>query len=497
MRTRSLLLLLLLGTTLALAGCDTAAIPDDDDDAVGDDDDDADDDDDVLEGPLCDGDEETQLRPSSWSIASHCKGAEPNYDLLFDDTVVHRIDLTIAADDYAASMADLEDILSGGGGGGPGGADVDETPLWVPVTVEYDGDTWSEVGMRYKGNSSLRSGYTSGVRKLPFRLSFDKFEDEHAELLDQRFHGFKKMTFSNGFKDDSLIRDKVGADIFREAGVPAARGSFARIYVDFGEGSVYFGLYTMIEDPSNKMLETQFGDDGGNLYKPDGQGATLAEYVEESMLKKTFEDEADFSDVQTLIEVLNGDRSDAAAWRSALEAVFDVDSFLTLLALNQAMVNWDSYGWMTHNYYLYADPSDDGRFVWFPWDLNESLLVNSGGPGGGGGGPGAGSDSVLLDEIDDGWPMIRFLLDDDVYGAQYRAELEAALLGAFEAVALEARMTAYHDLIAPFVVGAEGEAAPYTNLANSSEFEQSVDGGGGLTEHVADRHEAVVDALGL
>ena len=50
------------------------------------------------------------------------------------------------------------------------------------------------------------------------------------------------MTFSNGFKDDSLIRDKVAADIFRNAGVPAARGAFVRVYVDFGEGPTYFGL---------------------------------------------------------------------------------------------------------------------------------------------------------------------------------------------------------------------------------------------------------------
>ena len=53
-------------------------------------------------------------------------------------------------------------------------------------------------------------------------------------------------------------------------------------------------------------------------------------------------------------------------------------SCLTHLALNQAMVNWDTYGRMTHNYYLYSDPSDD-RFTWIPWDLNEAILERNGG----------------------------------------------------------------------------------------------------------------------
>lgn len=470
-----------------LAGC-TGDLPGDDGSGTSDDDDD---DGNLLPGEACEGDDEAIVRPDGWRVASHCQGQDPNYDLLFDDTVVHRIDIEMASEDYEAALDELADILSGGG------ASATTEPMWVPVTVRYDGDAWTKVGMRYKGNSSLRSSYQTGGRKLPFRLSFDKYEDDAPELDNQRFHGFKKMTFSSGFKDASLMRDKVGADVFRAAGVPAAFGSFAEVHVDFGDGPVYFGLYTMIEDPSNKMLDTQFDDDSGNLYKPDGPGATLATFVEASMEKKTNEEEADFSDVQQLITVLNGDRSDAAAWRAELESVIDVQGFLTLLAVNQTIVNWDSYGWMTHNYYMYADPSDGGRLVWFPWDLNESLLIREGGggPGGpGGGGPGGNSDSVLLEETTDDWPMIAYLLDDATYVQTYRAELESVLLGAFEATALEEKVLGYHALIADSVAA---ESSPYTNLTSASAFEQSVSGSGGLIDHIGDRHEAVGDSLGL
>lgn len=49
-----------------------------------------------------------------------------------------------------------------------------------------------------------------------------------------------------------------------------------------------------------------------------------------------------------------------------------MDGFLRYLALNNLMENWNSYGNMTHNYYLYGDPAQDGRLVWVPWNFNMS-----------------------------------------------------------------------------------------------------------------------------
>ena len=435
----------------------------------------------------CDGDAEELVRPAGWGIESHCNGVEADYDRLFDDSTVHRFDIEVDSALYEATMDNLADILAGGG---PGSADGLEDPMWVPVTVRFDGLTWEQVGMRYKGNSSLRSAWQSGVRKLAIRFNFDMYEDANADLLDQRFFGFQKMTFSNGFKDDSLIRDKVAADIFRAAGVPAARGAFARIYVDFGEGPVYFGLYTMIEDPSDEMLAAQYGSADGNLYKPEGDaGARWQSFVEADFDKKTNIDEADFGDVSAAIAALHA-AGDAASWRAGLEATFDVGGFLRCLAVNQVMVNWDSYGFMPHNYYVYGDPGAGGRLTWFPWDLNEAMLLRDVG--------GVDSASVMLDEIGGEWPLIRKLLDDAEYRAVYVAELGAALAGGFAVDEVHARMDAAHDLIAAYVTGSEGEAAPYTFLANDADFDNSLTGGSNaLKPHVEARHLAVSAVLGL
>jgi spore coat protein CotH len=437
-------------------------------------------------------------RPQGWTEATHGRDAQPSYDYLFDDTVVHRIDITISAADHQAMQADLEKYKRTGPQ--PPGPLSAGDPIWVPVTLELDGVTWWQVGMRYKGNSSLKSAVNDGIGKLAIRLNFDKYEDDYPSIRNQRFYGFDKMTFSNAFKDPSLIRDKLAADIFRRGGIPSARGAFVRIHVDYGEGPVYFGLYTMIEDPSDCMLENQFSDGSGNLYKPEPQqgpdsgGATWASFVEEDFDKKT-NDDSEYDDVIAVIDALNGDRSNPDSWRAGLEAVFDVEGFLRWLAINQAMENWDSYLCIPHNYYAYADPGDGGRITWIPWDLNEAMLHR-----GGHCTPAELAWSVLLDEADQRRPLVRLLLDDPAYQQAYHDELASVLQGAFEESWVHQKAEDYHALVAPWVVGPDGESAPYTFLGRPEDFEQSLDGPPELTPlkmHVTARHNFVRQELGL
>ena len=59
------------------------------------------------------------------------------------------------------------------------------------------GITHENVGLKLKGNSSLMSANMSGNGKVPFRLRFDRFECEVAAILNQRFYGFQRLTFSS------------------------------------------------------------------------------------------------------------------------------------------------------------------------------------------------------------------------------------------------------------------------------------------------------------
>ena len=111
-------------------------------------------------------------------------------------------------------------------------------------------------------------------------------------------------------------------------------------------------------------------------------------------------------------------------------------------------------------------------------------------------GPWAGAASVDLDDTSSEWPLIRNLLDDPVYSAQYYQELDAARGGAFDEATVVARMRAYHDLIAPYVVGEDGEQAPYSFLSSDAEFEGSLDSTAtALEPHLAERHAAIAAAI--
>jgi len=197
---------------------------------------------------------------------------------------------------------------------------------------------------------------------------------------------------------------------------------------------------------------------------------------------------------------------DAAAWRGALEARFDVDHFLRWLAVNTVIANWDAYGTFAHNYYLYGDPAAGGRLRWIPWDHNFAFggVPSFGAPVGvppefarGGiraAGPFFGGD-VLHRNAGDRWPLIGRLLADDVYAARYRTQLQHALGGLVEPGAFERRARDLHRMITPAVVGEQGERPTHSTISSREAFVRALDGAEGLVARLRARQEAVRSAL--
>ena len=456
-------------------------------------------------------------RPAGWTEASHSNDVDPDYDVVFPQDAVNEILITIDAESWQSLLGNMEELYgeqgsgSSGrnrpgalldtedneaivatgtktsvaltqnpgqsGGGNDGGVmdDLSENTDWVTCTITFENNTWEYVGVRFKGNSSLKSIWSSSSTKFPLKLDFDEFEDAYPTIDDQRFYGFKQLTLSPCYKDDSYLREKVAADVFRDAGVPAAYTAYYAVYVDHGDGAEYWGLYTMVEVVDDTVIETQFEDDSGNVYKPTGDGATLTEgtFNEEDFDKETNQDEADYSDIEALYAALHADTrtTDAAAWRAGLEAVFDVDEFLRYLATNTLIQNWDTYGKMSHNYYLYNDPST-GLLTWIPWDNNEAMSANSG--------PNGSSLSLDLDSVSDQWPLIRYLMDDPVYQAQYVADVREVAEEVFNPERMSEIYAYYAALIEPYVEQEEGSTTAFEN-----EIEE-------LKEQVEARYEAAL-----
>ena len=240
---------------------------------------------------------------------------------------------------------------------------------YIKGTVRYRDEIYPDVGIRFKGNSSFW-GFRRGLKK-PYKFDFDRF------VANQTFHGYKKLNFSNGFKDASLMREKLAYDLFQKTGIPAPHAVYAKLYltVERKYNQEYLGLYTMIEQVNKRFLTDRFGNGGGLLVKPDGipdladLGANwkmYERYYELKSSKKT----SDTARLIQFIKFLND--ADNNQFAQEVEGLFNVDVFLRFLAVNALLVNLDSYMGTGHNYYLYHNAAT-GRYEMIPWDLNEAF----------------------------------------------------------------------------------------------------------------------------
>lgn len=279
-------------------------------------------------------------------ISSVLASEEPDYGLVFKNDNILSFYMTIGREDWLGMR---------------------NRPFqYVKGTVRFANEIYEDVGIRYKGNSS------SSVRglKKPYKFKFDKYKK-------QRFHGFKKLNFSNGFKDPSLLREKLAYDLFQKAGVPASQTTFAKLYLTVpGEyDDEYIGLYTIVEQVDKVFLKDRFGDTEGALFKVDGmldldyRGENPKRY-ERNYIPKLSKKQQNYSALISFIKMLKNTPDEEFPAR--IEEAFNVESFLSWLAVNTLLSNLDSYAGSGHNFYIYFR-SDTGICEFIPWDLNEAF----------------------------------------------------------------------------------------------------------------------------
>ncbi len=403
---------------------------------------------------------ETDIDVPDWTAATHEKldteEIIANLDTVFDTAQVQRMDITIDSANWGvmqSNLAGLKEQL-----GGSNDFSLMDDPIDVPCDMEYNGKQWYRVGIRFKGNSSL---YHANSNKLPFKLNFDKFEDIYPAIKNQRFYGFKKFSLKNNYKDESAIHEVTASELYRNFGLKSSHAAFYKLYVDYGNGPVYFGLYTLVEEVDDTVLKTQYDDNDGNLYKPEEDAATFATgtFNTYEFAKKTNESDLDYSDVQTLYDVLNSDLrvTDPTTWKTNLEMILDVPVFLKWFAANNVLQNWDTYGVMPHNYYLYRNP-DTQRFEWIPWDNNEALASNP------------RCLSLNASEVTSGWPLLRYLLDDSDYAEEYQQNVHEFATSLFNTT----RMAPLYDTRAALIQDAVLSESPDYTFTSSRRFSESI-----------------------
>ena len=348
---------------------------------------------------------------------------------LFDSSRVHTIDIR---------LEDWEGFLQN--------AQKEE---YVSCTLVIDGEEFSQVGLRAKGNNSLRLTGEYGLDRCSLKAEFDHF------LEGGNYHGLDKFSLDASFQDNSCLKTFLVYDMMDFMEVPAPLCSYAQVTVN-GEP---WGLFLAVEEPEEAFVQRCFGSLEGNLYKPDyrslnAENADLAlQYIDDDpeSYPNIFDNaklpasEADKKRLIRSLKILSSGTDPAKA--------VNVEETLRYFTVQVFVMNWDSYlGHTGHNYYLYEK---DGRITILPWDYNlafgtyalgmtdpirdpDILInypVNTPAPG----------------EIMRNRPLYHNLMKNNDYFARYHALFDGLLSGYFENGRFETVLRRTQRMIDPYV----------------------------------------------
>ena len=348
---------------------------------------------------------------------------------LFDGSRVHTVDLQV--EDWAQFVAD---------------APAEE---YVPCTAVIDGEEFCQVGLRAKGNNSLRLTEEYGLSRYSLKLEFDHYVD------GGNYHGLDKFSLDASFQDNSYLKTYLVYDMMAFMEVPAPLCSYTWVTVN-GQP---WGLFLAIEEPEDAFTQRNFGPDHGQLYKPDyrslnEENADVAlRYIGDApdRYPNLFDNakfDVDTADRTRLIEALR-----VLSTGKDLEAAVNVDQVLRYFTVQVFVMNWDSYlGHTGHNYFLYEE---DGMLSILPWDYNLAFGTYALGM----------TDPIRDPNVLLNWPvntpargevmlerpLYHNLMKNDDYFARYHAYFRQLLSEYFQSGRYEAVIRQTQAMIAPYV----------------------------------------------
>ena len=356
--------------------------------------------------------------------------AAPEYaSRLFDGSLVHTVDLQV--EDWGQFIADAPE------------------EEYVPCTVVIDGEEFYQVGLRAKGNNSLRLTEEYGLARYSLKLEFDHYVD------GGNYHGLDKFSLDASFQDNSYLKTWLVYDMMDYMEVPTPLCSYVWVTVN-GQP---WGLFLAIEEPEEAFARRSFGADYGQLYKPDytslrAENADVAlRYVDDdpASYPNLFDNarfDIDITDQERLIEALQ-----VLSTGEDLETAVNVDEVLRYFVVQVFVMNWDSYlGHTGHNYFLYEE---DGILSILPWDYNLAFGTYALGM----------TDPIRDPDVLLNWPintpasgevmlkrpLFHNLMKNDAYFAQYHACFDQFLAEYLENGRCEAVIRQTQALIAPYV----------------------------------------------
>jgi spore coat protein H len=221
---------------------------------------------------------------------------------------------------------------------------------YVTGSVVEAGRILTNVAVRLRGNGSFRSLDD----KPNFAVKFDQF------ATNQTYRGLEKLMFNNSVQDETRLAEFVSTQLFRDAGLPAARVTHARVQLNRRD----LGLYVVVEAMNRDFLKRHFKNSRGNLYEG-GMADIDAPLQQDS---GTPGDQADLKKLAQACALTN-----QVERERSLGSVLDIDQFISFAAMEMLTAHWDGYVIHTNNFRLYRDPSTD-QFAFIPHGMDWTLM---------------------------------------------------------------------------------------------------------------------------
>lgn len=160
---------------------------------------------------------------------------------LFNTDVVHTVDIVVDESDWQTMLDE---------------ATAEE---YIKCNIVIDGESYKNVAIRPKGNSSLTQVAASDSDRYSFKIEFDHYNDS------LNYYGLDKLCLNNSVQDNTYMKDFVSYQMMQEVGADGPLCSFAWITVNGQD----WGLYLAVEGIEEGFAQRNYGSDYGAIYKPD------------------------------------------------------------------------------------------------------------------------------------------------------------------------------------------------------------------------------------
>ena len=200
--------------------------------------------------------------------------------------------------------------------------------------------------------------------QLPLFIKFNKYVDQTYQ-----WHEMISLRVWWMWSDETLLAEPYSYELYQEIWQPAPDTSYWAVQIDWKDSE----LFIISELPEDKYyIEKWFGDDNWILYKAWNfidfsylwEDPTL---YSDYFTQKTRVNDYDLSPLIRMLKFVT--ESDDEEFEEEIDDYIDVESVLTVLAIDDFVGNNDSFGWMWSNYYLYYHLWEK-RFYLLTWDQN-------------------------------------------------------------------------------------------------------------------------------